>query len=712
MNNFSRLLLPLSLVCVPGFVIGQTDQSGTEDVLLSDVNVSASRSASDEIRRNASAGKIVYGREELETLDAASIGELLGKLPGAGMFVDPDSGARGRGRGPDRNMPQILVDGQPLPGGGRNPATALRLPVELIERVEIIRNSTPEFPVLGPGGVINLVLRDVPSKQVRSAKLGLGAMSGEPGLRLEAQYGEPEGGSFGYMLSASINSRSNKGEGALDSVTYAAGVPTGTLNEQSERAGRDTNLTLSPRFSWRLDERHRFTLSPFLTYTENERNSSVDRLQSGVRSQDREHEDGKRVSGRLNGEWKRQEAGGTETSARLMLQGEYESVFRRTQRQVGLSQEKTTGREKEWMLDLRHKQLFFDKHLLTAAAELKQEHSDETQRQSGLSVASNRANLREYSEVVWVQDEWQVAGAHVLTPGLRWQSLEISLDDTQMGKVERKDISLNPSLHYLWQISPQWNFRASVARNTKAPPSPFLRPFTRAANGTNSSSNPDRGGNPALAPEKLRSVELGIEHFLAARAGTVGLSVFDRLIDDYTQRLVAFDGATGRWVERPFNVGSARLQGLSFDYKVKLLALGVPNLTFRGNLAYTDIEMLEKVAGLGAGEGPRKTANLGADYEIPSVRLTVGGNYNHVSALDRESSATVRQIQEARRQLDLYALYKIDRQISLRFSAQNVTRETRRNALEETDATGSLIRSERDWSPGVASYMLTLEAKW
>jgi outer membrane receptor for ferrienterochelin and colicins len=108
----------------------------------------------------------------------------------------------------------------------------------------------------------------------------------------------------------------------------------------------------------------------------------------------------------------------------------------------------------------------------------------------------------------------------------------------------------------------------------------------------------------------------------------------------------------------------------------------------------------------------RARASLGADYELPTYRITVGGNFNYISALDRESSATVKQSQGARRQLDLYALYKLDRQVALRFSAQNVTRENRSNYLVETDAAGLLQRTETDFSPGLASYMLTLEAKW
>ena len=122
--------------------------------------------------------------------------------------------------------------------------------------------------------------------------------------------------------------------------------------------------------------------------------------------------------------------------------------------------------------------------------------------------------------------------------------------------------------------------------------------------------------------------------------------------------------------------------------------------------------MLEKVDGLGAGDGPRKTANLGWDYDWSAYRLTFGGNFSYTSALDRESSATIRQYQGQRRQLDLYALAKLDRQLALRFSAQNVTKEGRDNSLTQYDSSGLLARSESDTIRGVATYAVTLEAKW
>lgn len=685
-----------------------------EETVLSEVSVTA-KSESQEIRRNATAGKLVFDRGELDTLDAASVGELLRKLPGTGMFSDMDNSARGRARGPDRNMPQILVDGQPLPGGDRNPATALRLPVEMIERVEIIRNSTAEFPVVNSGGVINLIMRDVPPKKTVGLKVGAGVAGSDPQFRLEGQYGEPDGDS-GYLLSGAINRRPDAGRKQSDTTSYTGGAPTGTMSESSAYTGTDTNITLAPRFSWKFPQNQRLTVSPFFSHTSTERDTQLARNTSGVPSNDVQQDETRRTSGRLATEWRVNGGRGAETSAKLMLQGESDSANQSARKYdasgalTSDTQSRTDRTESEWLGEMRAKRLLLDNHLLTMAGEMRGKSTEETQNQTGTVSTYNKAELTERRQVVWAQDEWQLSDQQVLTPGLRWTLLKTRIDDDRSGDLERSFRALDPSLHYLWQVNDQWNVRASIARTNRTPFSRDLLPVTRLTSGTNSSSNPDRSGNPELLPERLRSIEVGVEHFLAQRAGTVGLSAFQRIVQNYTQRLTQFE--SGRWVERPYNVGEAEVRGALFDFKTKLGAIGLPDLTVRGNAAYTHTTMLERVAGLGAGEGPRKSANVGLDYEVPSWRTTLGGNFSYVSALDRESSATVRQQQGERKQLDLYALYKVDRQTAIRFSAQNVTKEDRSNYLLEVDSNGDLLRTENDFTPGRASYMVTLEAKW
>lgn len=699
-----------------------------EETLLAEVAVSAVRHSTAELRRNASAAKLIYDREELATMDAASIGELLRKLPGTGTFADPDS-RRGRGKGRDRHLPQILVDGQPLPGGDNSPGAALRLPVELIERVEIIRNSTAEFPVGGPGGVINLVLRDVPPRATRGARLALGATDGEPIARLEGQVGE-RFDNFGYLFGGSFQHQPQTAHQATDIQRFTGGSRTAWTLEQIEQRGDDNNLALTPRSNWNLGEGRQFTLSPFINLTENTRQTTIERRSyadplagSGLApaGQDRELENGRRASGRLNAEWKQLQPGNAELLARLTVQGEHEEKDKSVNKYdasgaaTGSTDETTRRRESEVGAMLKGKRLFADSHFITAAAEWRGKRSTDNQdkRADGIAVAGSaagRATVEDRRQILWVQDEWQLADEHVLTPGLRWQAQTSSVTDGTGATVEQNYSGFDPSLHYLWQVTPDWNLRSSVALNGKPPNARDLSPVVRTASGTNTSANPDKAGNPNLAAERNLSLEIGAEHFLPQRAGTVGVSLFHRRIANQVQKLIQFE--SGRWVERPFNVGNAELQGGLLDFKWRTDALHLPELTVRGNLSYTHTRLLDPTPGLGAGEGPRRSLNLGFDYELPGLQTTLGGNFNYIGALDRESSASVRQTQGQRRQVDLYALYRIDLQLSLRLSAQNLTRATRRNDLQETDASGQVSWLENDREQGIASYFIALEGKW
>ena len=689
--------------------LGLTPLAQANDAVLQEVSVTATRDAQ-EMRRNATAGKIIVDRKELDTLDASSVGELLRKLPGTGLFADPDTGSRApRGHSPSRNMPQIVVDGQALPGGPAALGTALRFPVELIERVEIIRNSTPEFPSVGSGGVINLILRDTPPSRTLAAKLGLGASQGRTNARLEGQAGDNLG-AFSYLLSGSLTQRPSSGNRTTDETQYAS-QGEGQVHEVAHSHGQDGNATFSPRLNWKLGEYGQLTLSPFLSYSRLTRTSAVDSQGSGTASSSHEdsHQRDVRSSGRLMAEWKLATPQLGETSVRLMAQGEREQSDRHAQRQdnqgTRASQDTTLRHEREWLASLRHKKAWGEDHLVTSALEWRTRASDDRQDSSGTRASTSRAQTSEQQKVFWIQDEWQLAEQHVLTPGLRWQLDHTEVDDGQ-STLRRAHQGWLPSLHYLWQVDTQWNLRASASRNNRAPSIRELSPVVRIASGENSASNPDRAGNANLRGETLRVLEVGIEHFLPARAGTIGLSLFERRIDDYSQRLTLLEGE--RWVERPFNLGQARSRGLLLDAKAKLDSLGLPKLTARANLSLSRTQ----VEGSILGDGPRKGGNVGLDYETPYTGLTLGGLFSYTSALDRDSSLTVRQQQDARRQLDLYATYKIDRQLTVRASAQNVTGEKARNQVWEYDSTGALKRQEVESRRANRSFLLTLEGKW
>jgi len=704
-------------------------QGAPQEDTLEEVRVTTQRnSRATEMRRQSSAAKIVVDREELETLDASSVGELLRKLPGTGIFTDPESRG-GRGKGRDRRMPQILVDGQPLPGGDRSSGTALRLPVELIERVEIIRNATPEFPSAGEGGTINLVLRDVPPTATGNARIAIGQVGDDTGIRLEGQHGDRIG-EAAYLLGLSVQQQPQHQDHRRETVRYTAGQPSQHGFEQIDESGRDDNLALTSRLQWSGERGRSLILSSFVNLTDANRGGRLQRSSytdpvspAGLVPDgfDEEDEDTRRQSARVQAEWRQQVPGEGQWQARLTLQGEAENKRKQVdQHDAGatlLQQQRTDEerQEREVGAQVRHKRALGEAHLLTGAIELKAKRSTDRRDRALGGVAQAlgadaRADIAERRTIAWVQDEWQLADDHVLTPGLRWQALHSTVTDAAGGELRQSHQSVEPSLHHLWQVTPAWNVRSSIALASRPVGARDLSPVVRTANGSNSLTNPDKAGNPNLRPERSTTLDFGVEHFLPERRGLIGASVFVRRVERQVQRLSSFEG--GRWVERPYNVGDARVHGVLLDAKWRLEALDLPDTTLRGNASFSQTRLSQAQRDLGAGEGPRRSLNLGVDHGFATLPMEVGVHLNYIGALDRERSARVQQTQGARRTLDLSATWRLDRQSRIKLSLQNVQQAVRESSALEYDGSGQLVKRERDRDESVASAWLAFETKW
>ena len=244
-----------------------------------------------------------------------------------------------------------------------------------------------------------------------------------------------------------------------------------------------------------------------------------------------------------------------------------------------------------------------------------------------------------------------------------------------------------------------------MAITDKPPGVRDLSPVVVTTSGTNSLSNPDRAGNPMLAPERTATLQLGVEHFLPQKRGSAGLNLFVRQIDDKVQRVSQLE--TGRYVERPTNVGQAQETSVVVDFKTKLASL--PALSLRGN-ASTSRLTLEDGALSSRQESPRHSGNLGFDYDHAAWKLTLGGNLSLSSSFSRDVNNSVQQTQRARQQLDLYAIKKLDRKLSLRLTVDNVTRADQGNDTIDLSG-GSLASLEADRSRGVRGVFLSLEGK-
>lgn len=713
-SALSRLAALASLHApAPGLAQTPPDSPAT----LGTVQVTAPGYDAMEARQESSAARIVVSREDLEKLDAATVGEILRQLPGVSLAADSE-GRRGRDRAADRLEPRIVVDGEALPGGNR---MALRLPVELIERIEIIKNSTAEFPS-GPGGTINLILRDVPPRKTATFRFGVSHNGDASGTRAGGVYGDREGEN-GVLWTGFANSRPVSGYHAISRQHFNANVRDDWDIETDSESGRENALHLAPRFTRDLGSGMRLTISPLLMFSDRDRSTDTQRYTytdplagSGLAGDGRarEREQTQRLNGRLAAEWKRRHPGAGEASARLSLQSEHE---RRTRRRDAFdaadvlsdrTRTRNTSDGLELGLTAKRSLPLAEAHLATFGLEARHKEVRDKKQETvngaaSLLGAQASADTREQLFALWAQDEWQVADRHLLTPGLRLQGSNSRVTDAVDATVKNSHTAWLPSLHYLWQLNPGWNLRASLALSDRPPGVRELSPVILTASGTNSLTNPDRTGNPALEPELTTTLQLGVEHFLPQKRGSAGLNLYLRQIDDKVQRFTQLEA--GRYVERPHNVGQAHESSVVADFKSRLA--GLPALTLRGNASTSRLSLDDSSA---RQESPRHSGNLGFDYEHSPWKLTLGGNLSISSNFTREANAATQQTQRAQQQLDLYAVKKLDRQMSLRLSIDNATRADRGNDSEER-AAGSIVSREEDRARGVRTVFLSLEGK-
>jgi iron complex outermembrane receptor protein len=231
-----------------------------------------------DLRRNAIAGKIVIGREEIERFGDTTVGEVLRRLPSVTLGGRPGRGGEIRLRGMGSGFTQILVDGERMPAG-----LALEtLTPDQIERIELFRAPTAEHGARAIAGTINIVLREPLQRRLNDLRLtaGLENGRGQPHVSWTRNDRFGEKGTYNLSLSASRNTR-------LDDIatrTREVDAVTGATLRDEEETGtaldRRERIVLSSRLHWRHGPGEAFTLTPFIVASEGRNESRRQTVQT------------------------------------------------------------------------------------------------------------------------------------------------------------------------------------------------------------------------------------------------------------------------------------------------------------------------------------------------------------------------------------------------------------------------------------------------
>jgi outer membrane receptor for ferrienterochelin and colicins len=664
-------------------------------------SVEISAKANDyDIRREDTASAIVIGHDDLVKFGDNDLAEAIKRLPGVTVSTSGGIAMRGLGNG----YTQILLNGDKAPAG----FTFESLSPDMIERIEIRRSATADVSTQAIAGTINIVLRKAAKAARREFKASVLQGSGNftPSVNWQISDNSNRESERAWALGGSgLHRHFDVTETEIQTGTDAQGT-VDLRRTSSIHAISDNNVfTLSPQISMTPAGGDKFEVQAFLNAEHfAKRTVVVSTAQLGTPPDypdDRQQFDSEVTTLRVDMLWTRRLAGGAKLESRIGINGNRRNGEFREQAFAKVDTPNLDGvttstiRESGLTTTGKYSTSLFDGH----AAIIGWDGGDNKRRETRVEHDRALPGVAAYDSAlafdatlgrlaIYAQDEWTITPRLSLYAGLRWEAVDTRSEGNTFGQVHNRTSVMSPLLHALWKLSEDKRdqVRLALTRTFKSPTLYQLipRPYTST---NNSAVNPDFQGNPALRPELAWGIDAACEHYGTGGA-MVGINAYARRIRDYIRNnLLQVDG---RWLSMPVNDGAANAHGLELDGKFPLRSLVAagPDVELRANMA-RNWSSVDNVPGPDnrLDEQTRFNASIGADWHVRTGFIT-GGRYTFKTGGPVRVSATQTSDSSARRELEWYALWKLDRTMQLRMTLANLRRQDIVNVTGHVDQDG------------------------
>ena len=661
---------------------------------MGQIEIKSNRDNETEARRQSTAAKIVIGREELDKQGDSTLGEVLKRLPGVTIQGAPGRGGAIRMRGLGGGYTQILMDGQRVPPG----FSIESLTPDMVEKVEILRAPTAETGARAIAGTINIVLREGVRTNPDDLKVGSSFEHGHRSDSVNWTHNiktEPLNGTF--TVSAMNAWRPEDNTAVTDTEVDAVGQAPAWLSQRTKNTlslGHREGMNANARLMWRGEEGKTLILMPFMVYSEYSslghldltESKSINEVPQALVSDSADTSNRSRfVLTRLNGQWNQRFSADSRFEFKFSL-GQSEYNYRFSQVASGNSGLLNTLQESQSFKDLSQSwngkltQVLGNGHQLVSGMELEGVRRTEV---ANAEVADDVGNMRARTQrwAAYTQDEWRINPNWSAHAGIRYESI-LTEGNNEEGQRSNKSGVLTPMLHAVWKPLPESRdqIRMSLTQSYKTPTLFDLVGKTALSRETNSPTRTDRISNPGLKPELAVGIDLAFERYLAG-GGVLSANVFRRNISDLiryvtTERYdTVWAPGQRRFVSSPKNVGDAITQGLELEAKFALNQVWSEALPMdvRSNLSFFNSKVLDVLGPNNRlDQQPKMTANLGADYRIRAIPLTVGGNMNINPDYTTRRSEQQWSYQGAKRVVDIYGVWKFNPATAMRLTISNL----------------------------------------
>lgn len=717
-----------SLFAIPACAVHAEDATADPAPKAGDkiekVTITSGRPAEMTERRQSTAAKLIFGREELDRAGDSTIADVLKRLPGVSIGGRPGRGGDIRMRGLGNGYTQILLNGERAPRGFSFDSLA----PDQVERIEVIRGPVAEHSTQAIAGTINIILREGYKQDQTQLRISDASEQGRHGPNLSATV-PGKLGALTYLLSGAVFQHHQVDHIEDDTLGFDANGQQ-ILNQHilNDSTRRTHGMQLTPRLSYRFENGDTLVFQQFLMQSHGKINGNgyLSQLAGDAPyalANSTSSVDSSVARGFGNWQHRLDKRGklelkfgfGTHHSENNSWRNQYDAAGNLLDNFYN----NNIVRDNTVSLGAKYTTPMGDGHVLASGLEGEWGHRRQTQialdngqaqfADSGEDLAANTRRL-----AAFVQDEWDINPQWSTNLGLRWEGIRTTSDTGAGVPLANASGVWSPVLHGVWHIPghDRDQVRASFTHSYRAPSLADLMALP-ALSRVNSATSPDRIGNPGLKPELATGLELAIEHYFSG-GGILSANIFHRGIKDLMRRQTSLQTGAGvaRWVSQPLNMGRAQTSGLELEAKFQVTEFfpDAPALDLRANYS-------RYWSNVGQVPGPnnrldqqaKQSANLGIDYRLKALPLTLGGSVNWTPGYVIQTTEAQTSSSGVKRQVDLYALWKFNPATQLRLSANNLLAN---DALSGTSyTTNGALQSENLTARTYTTWTLKLEMK-
>lgn len=636
----------------------------------------------EEFARTETASRSIVSNAELTRFGDNNIVEAMKRVPGV-QVTNNKLHLLGMAAG----YTQILIDGE-APRG----ITVEDIPLNMIDRVEIYRGANAQFSTQAMAGTINIILKKAASNKQHSIKASIGHMFQNNGS--VDWFHSDKNGNLSHTVSVSLSKdRISAGQSDDSTTNYVnENVLLGTKSQfqnvtNSRRS--DESLRISPRIQYKTDSNINFTSTSIVAHNRfnSEGTSQFNNLSGRVfeigKTTSKDRNQGTNFGSTLKAVTSLDNQIGVDVTAGFQSQSFIARSHSQNYQPDGtLKFNRDLNTDVHVMVGITNGKLNIPtnaEHDLVvgwsgwrANVDVDNNQSDQFASNQPSIYRPHNANSVMDNAAFFVQDDWKFKKNSSVSLGLRWESQGIRTENNDGDKVSNRASVLSPVIQTMWQLDPQntERIRLGVSRTFKAPEgTQLLMPKIYVIN--NSIESPNIVGNPNLRPELSWSLDAAFEH-----NGKDGLNYAIRAkaqaIKDI-HREVVFEADKAYW-KRFVNAGTAQSQSLelSTQFPLKRWMDNAPDMDFSASYSHFWSNVKDLATPYNSLTPYQYVVTFGANYRAKDIPLTAGVSAKIQDSHWQQISLTERQYLKTPKNVDIYALWKFDKQSQLRFALNNL----------------------------------------